>query len=211
MTPRPVRRCLALGAVAIVALALASCSSADEVVVRSTSAAPTTSAPPTPTPTPTPEIVIWAGGVCVARDNFVSVIAGLASHLTYDPNSDADVGQQFQAQLQDHMDEVQVAAEQLGAAMGKVPLDYAKAGEAFVDVQGKVDRLTAAKDQTMTHLTAAQEAGNVVAAGAELFQAASSAKDTYDAGQETLTALKAATGATDGDMGEAFAKAPECQ
>lgn len=195
---------MAIALVAILALSFGTvaCSTA------SSSSSPT---PTTPTPTPTPEIVVWAGGVCAARDAFVAQVTDLASSLEYDPNSGQSMGDQFQAQLNAQMDQLQTAAENLGAAVGKIPLDYEKAGTAIVDVQSKVDAFTAARDLTSQHLTAAGNAGDPVSGAAELVQAATAAKDAYEAGMAVVTALRDSTGAAQGDVKDAFERAPECQ
>ena len=169
------------------------------------------SMPSTPTPTPTPEVVLWAGAVCVARDQLLATIGDLAMGLEYDPQSPDSVGEQFQSQVEAHMDEIDAASSRLGTALGGVPLDYVEAAAALTAIQEKVDRLTAAKDTTMGHVTAAQGAGDPVSAGLEWLKAAASAKDTYDAGTETLGALQQASGAVDGDVSDAFATAPECR
>ena len=84
-------------------------------------------------------------------------------------------------------------------------------GLAIVTVRIAPSSTTSAKDTTMGHVAAAQGAGDPVSAGLEWLKAAASAKDTYDAGTETVGALQQASGAVDGDVSDAFATAPECQ
>lgn len=202
-----------LGGVALLIGALAGCAGDDSVVVPTPdpTRATTTSAPPTPTPTPTPEIVTWAGGVCVARDELFATVGEIAMNLDYDPNSPESVGEQFQAQVEAQMGDVDAASRKLGTALGGVPLDYIEAAAALTAIQAKVETLTAARDKTMGHVNAAQDAGDPVSAGLEWLKAAGAAKETLDAGTATLDALSQARGAVDGDVEEAFAKAPECQ
>lgn len=188
------------------ALALAGCSGESPA-----SEATSVSVAPTPTPTPTPEIVLWAGDVCVARDNLLTTLTDLATSLDYDPADSGSVGEQFQRQAEAQLDEITLASEAVGAALGGIPLDYVEAAAALSQLQAKVDALTAAKDEALGHVAAAQEAGNPLGAGAEWIQAAIAAKATFDAGQETWSALSSATDAADGDVGEAFATAPECR
>ena len=206
-------RAAIVGAVLVaVAITATGCSGDDPGATDASTAPPTTSsAPPTPTPTPTPEIVLWAGDVCVARDQLFQTIGELAMNLQYDPQSPDSVGEQFQAQAEAHMDEIDAASSRLGAALGGVPLDYIEAAAALTAIQSKVDVLTAAKDKTMGHVTAAQGAGDPVSAGLEWLKAAAAAKETFDAGTATVDALQQASGAVDGDVGDAFATAPECQ
>lgn len=173
-----------------------------------TSSTPTPS--PTPTPTPTPEIVLWAGEVCVARDAFVDTLVEFAKNLEYDPSSGEDVGQQFQRQLEDNLDEFTVASDNLGAALGKVPLDYAKALPALAGMQENVDALNVAKDEALARLGEARSAGDPVNFGLALMQAGISAKEAYDAGSQVAEGLSELSQATEGDAGEAFRIAPEC-
>ena len=207
-------RAALLGVVlAAVAISSAGCSGDDPASGdMSTFAPPTTSsAPPTPTPTPTPDVVLWAGDVCVARDELFATVGELALSLEYDPQSPDSVGEQFQAQAESHMDEIDAASSKLGTALGGVPLDYIEAAAALTAIQANLDVLTASKDKTMGHVSAAQGAGDPVSAGLEWLKAAVAAKETFDAGTETLTALNEASGAIDGDVSDAFATAPECQ
>ncbi len=202
-----------LGGAVLLMGVLGGCAGDDSVVVPTPdpSTAGTPSAPPTPTPTPTPEIVTWAGSVCVARDELFATVGEIAMNLDYDPNSPQSVGEQFQAQVEAQMDKVDAASRKLGTALGGVPLDYIEAAAALTAIQAKVDVLTAARDKTMGHVNAAQDAGDPVSAGLEWFKAAGAAKEALDAGTETLDALSQARGAVDGDVEDAFAKAPECQ
>ena len=203
---------IAAGMSLLLAVILTSCSGDDAAPpASSTASATTSSAPPTPTPTPTPEIVTWAGGVCVARDELLATVGEIAMNLDYDPQSPDSVGEQFQAQVEAQMDKVEAASDKLGAAVGRVPLDYVEAAGALLVIQERLDALTAARDTTMGHVTEAQEAGDPVSAGLAWLKAAAAAKDTFDAGTQTLDALSQASDAVDGDVQEAFDKAPECR
>lgn len=205
----------ALAVIAVIAVALVSGCSSDSGDAGGSTAAPESSSStptpsPTPTPTPTPEIILWAGEVCVARDAFVDTLVEFAKNLEYDPSSGEDVGQQFQRQLEANLDEFTVAADDLGAALGKVPLDYAKALPALADMQENVDALNVAKDDAVARLGEARNAGDPVNFGLALVQAGIAAKDVYDAGSKVADGLSELSQATEGDAGEAFRIAPEC-
>ena len=180
--------------------------------VTSTSPSPDASPtrPPTPTPTPTPEIVLWAGEVCAARDAFLASVVDVAGSLEYDPNDPASIGEQFQQQIPGQLDGVDAAANDLGAALGKVPVDYIEAASVIPLLQERIDTLTIAKDQAMGHVGAAQSAGDPVSAGLEWLRAAGAAKATYDAGLLVKDSLGELVGSTDGDIRDAFATAPRC-
>lgn len=173
-------------------------------------ASPTRPPTPTPTPTPTPEIVLWADEVCAARDAFLASVVDVAGSLEYDPNDPASIGEQFQQQIPGQLDGVDAAANDLGAALGGVPVDYIEAASVIPLLQERIDTLTAAKDQAMGHVGSAQSAGDPVSAGLEWLRAAAAAKATYDAGLLVKDSLGDLVGSTDGDVRGAFATAPRC-
>ncbi|MGI9196845.1 MAG: hypothetical protein ACR2KE_05220 [Candidatus Nanopelagicales bacterium] len=190
----------------LAAALLVACSS--DPVADMTSPTPTVT---TPTPTPTPEIIVWAGEVCVARDALLASVVDMATSLTYDPQDPASVGEQFQRQIPGQLDGVEAAARDLGTALGGVPLDYVEAAASITALQADLDRLSASKDTALGHVSAAQGAGDPVSAGVEWLQAAIAAKETYDAGMVVKDSLGAVVGSADGDVGDAFATAPECR
>lgn len=165
---------------------------------------------PTPTPTPTPEIVLWADEVCAARDAFLASVVDVAGSLEYDPGDPASIGEQFQQQIPGQLDGVDAAANDLGAALGGIPVDYIEAASVIPLLQERIDTLTAAKDQAMGHVGSAQSAGDPVSAGLEWLRAAAAAKATYDAGLLVKDSLGDLVGSTDGDVRDAFATAPRC-
>ena len=211
---------VAVGAVLLVALLVVAgiwatrAESEPAASVASTSpspeASPTRPPTPTPTPTPTPEIVLWADEVCAARDAFLASVVDVAGSLEYDPNDPASIGEQFQQQIPGQLDGVDAAANDLGAALGGVPVDYIEAASVIPLLQERIDTLTAAKDQAMGHVVSAQSAGDPVSAGLEWLRAAAAAKATYDAGLLVKDSLGDLVGSTDGDVRGAFATAPRC-
>ena len=209
---------VAVGAVLLVALLVAAgiwaTRAESEPAASVSSSAPSPDAspsrPPTPTPTPTPEIVLWAGDVCAARDAFLASVIDVAGSLEYDPNDPASIGEQFQQQIPGQLDGVDAAANELGTALGGIPVDYIEAASVIPLLQERIDTLTAAKDQAMGHVGSAQSAGDPVSAGLEWLRAAAAAKATYDAGLLVKDSLGDLVGSTDGDVREAFATAPRC-
>lgn len=209
---------VAVGAVLLVALLVAAgiwaTRAESEPAASVSSSAPSPDAspsrPPTPTPTPTPEIVLWAGDVCAARDAFLASVIDVAGSLEYDPNDPASIGEQFQQQIPGQLDGVDAAANELGAALGGIPVDYIEAASVIPLLQERIDTLTAAKDQAMGHVGSAQSAGDPVSAGLEWLRAAGAAKATYDAGLLVKDSLGELVGSTDGDIRDAFATAPRC-
>ncbi|MEX1209734.1 MAG: hypothetical protein WEA35_02535 [Candidatus Nanopelagicales bacterium] len=206
---------VAVGAGALLVLLVAAAiwaTRADSETTASTTAAPapSSSALPTPTPTPTPEIVLWAGDVCVARDGFIDSVVAVASSLEYDPTQPGTVGEQFQRQIEGQFGTIEAEASAMGTALGGIPVDYVEVAAAVSQLQGNLDSLIVAKDAAQTHITAAQQAGDPLTAGVEWLRAAGAAKAAYDVGVESIDSLQMLTGATEGDVGDAFTTAPQC-
>ena len=207
---------VAVGAVLLVALLVVAgiwaTRAESEPAASVSSSSPTPGASPArpPAPTPTPEIVLWADEVCAARDAFLASVVDVAGSLEYDPNDPASIGEQFQQQIPGQLDGVDAAANDLGAALGGVPVDYIEAASVIPLLQERIDTLTAAEDQAMGHVGSAQSAGDPVSAGLEWLRAAAAAKATYDAGLLVKDSLGDLVGSTDGDVRGAFATAPRC-
>jgi hypothetical protein len=195
---------VAVGAVLLVALLVAA-----GIWATRTESEPAASASSS-SPSPTPEIVLWAGEVCAARDAFLASVVDVAGSLEYDPNDPASIGEQFQQQIPGQLDGVDAAANDLGAALGEIPVDYIEAASVIPLLQERIDTLTRAKDEAMGHVGSAQSAGDPVSAGLEWLRAAAAAKATYDAGLLVKDSLGELVGSTDGDVRDAFATAPRC-
>lgn len=166
--------------------------------------------PPTPTSTPTPAIELWAGEVCASRDAFIASVVEVASSLEYDPDDPASIGDQFQQQIPGQLDGVDAAAQDLGAALGDIPIDYVDAAAAIPLLQERLEVLTTAKDEALGHVDSAQSAGDPVSAGVEWLRAAAAAKATYDAGVLVRESLGELIGSADGDIRDAFSSSPRC-
>ena len=105
---------------------------------------------------------------------------------------------------------VEAAADELGTALGGIPIDYVDAAVAIPVLQERLDALGVAKDEAMGHIDAAQGAGDPVSAGLEWLRAAAAAKSTYDAGVLVKDSLGELVGSADGDIRDAFATSPRC-
>jgi hypothetical protein len=163
-----------------------------------------------PSPTPTPAIVMWADGVCVARDALIASVVEVAGTLEYDPQDPASLGEQFQRQIPGQLSGVDAAATELGAALGDIPVDYAEAAAAIPLLQQRIDALGGAKDQAMGDIDAAQAAGDPISAGIAWLRAAAAAKATLDAALLVRDSLGELVGSADGDVRDAFGAAPRC-
>ena len=184
--------------------------SSDVALIANAEASASAVATVAPSPSPGVELAKWAGRVCVARDGVGATLVDLGKDLTYDPNSGISVADQFQVQLDAHLGEINAAMEELGTALGGVPIDYVDASEIVTQVQASGNTLMKARDETAVHIDAARNSQDPLSLAAALVQAGISAKSTFDAGKEFIKALDEATSSTRGDLGKAFEAAPQC-
>jgi hypothetical protein len=166
--------------------------------------------PASPSPSPTPEIVLWADGVCEARDALVGSVIDVAGSLEFDSNAPESLGDQFQEQIPGQLSGVEAAAAQLGSALGGIPVDYVDAAAAIPILQQRLDALNVSKDEALGHVDDARSSGNPVASGISWLRAAAAAKATYDAGLLVTDSLQQLADSADGDVRDAFSDAPRC-
>lgn len=215
MSPMP-RWALAAGAVGLLGALVAAAvlasrwEAAEPVAVESTPAASTSASAAKPSPTPTPEIIVWAEGVCMARDDLIGSVVEVAQSLEYDPNDQASIGEQFQRQIPGQLDGVDAATSELTRALGDIPVDYIAAAAAIPLLQERLADMDAARREAAQAVDAARSAGDPVSAGIAWLQVATSAKATYDAGMLVKDSLGELAASSDGDVRDAFARAPGC-
>ena len=195
------RRMAPLGALAsalVLSLSLAACSSEEEV------------AEPEPEPT-IPEEVLWAGSVCTAFDDLMATVDAVGEDLSYEPTADDEVFDQYIAQLQAQMADVNGAVEELAFTVGQAPIDYKDSASNVVDVGTDITAIIAAKDGTVVHIEAAMAADSNVDKGLEAAQAAITGGTTLALTRELLAGLGDLLGQRKDDLDDAFGQASECQ
>ena len=198
------RLLVSVAAVALATASLGACSSDPEAT------APSVSASPSPTPTPTPSSVVWAGAVCVERDNLKAAVSALGRNLSYDVTSDRSAIEQIDRQLRLQVLSVANAADQLSTALQGVPVDFVAANDLVVTVTKAKGDTTDAVTQVTTSLDAAMSADNILTGVAEAGKALVGAKAAFEAGQVLVSTVVDATSTASGELGDAFAAAPQC-
>ncbi len=193
---------LAVAAVALSVATLAACSS------DPSASAP--SASPSPTPTPTPPSVVWAGDVCVARDDVKAAVGALGRNLSYDVTSDRSAIEQIDRQLRLQVLSVADSADRLSTALQGVPVDFVAANDLIVTVTKAKGDTSDAVSQVTTSLDAAMSADNILSGVAEAGKALVAAKAAFEAGQVLVSTVVDATSTASGELGDAFAAAPQC-
>ncbi len=202
---RAARRLFAVAAVSVVLLS--ACGSADEETTAAGS--PNVSASPSSTPTPAP--VIWAGEVCVARDNLGAAVGALGRNLSYDITSDRSALEQIDRQLRMQVLSVGDALNTLGETLTGVPADFQEAND-FVATTTKIKQDTEeAIAATQANLDAMVNADNVVGGVAAAGQALVSAKAAFEAGTALVSEVTGAISDKGSELSAAFDAAPACQ
>ena len=188
----------ALASALVLSLSLTACSSEEEV------------AEPEPEPT-IPEEVLWAGSVCTAFDDLMATVDAVGEDLSYEPTADDEVFDQYIAQLQAQMADVNGAVEELAFTVGQAPIDYKDSASNVVDVGTDITAIIAAKDETVVHIEAAMAADSNVDKGLEAAQAAITGGTTLALTRELLAGLGDLLGQRKDDLDDAFGQASECQ
>ncbi len=198
------RRGVALTATALLGLAvLAGCSSDDA------SSSPSSPAAPSPTPTPAP--VVWADGVCAARDNLNAAVSALGRNLSYDVTSDRSALEQIDRQLRIQVLSVANAAGEVQTAVAAVPVDFQAANDLVVVVDKARTDTTEAVDQVKASLDAMVNAENIVTGVAEAGKALVAGKAAFVAGQALVSSVTDAASTANDEVRAAFDAAPGCQ
>lgn len=197
-------RGVALTATALLGLAvLAGCGSDDA------SSAPSSPAAPSPTPTPAP--VVWADGVCAARDNLDAAVSALGRNLSYDVTSDRSALEQIDRQLRIQVLSVANAAGEVQTAVAAVPVDFQAANDLVVVVDKARTDTTEAVDQVKASLDAMVNAENIVTGVAEAGKALVAGKAAFVAGQALVSSVTDAASTANDEVRAAFDAAPGCQ
>lgn len=190
-------------AMVLSAAVLAGCGS-DEASSAGTSAA-------APSPSPTPAPIVWADGVCAARDNLNAAVSALGRNLSYDVTSDRSALEQIDRQLRIQALSVANAAGELQTAVAAVPVDFQAANDLVVVVDKARTDTTEAVDQVKASLDAMLNAENVVAGVAEAGRALVAGKAAFEAGQVLVSSVTDAASTANDELQAAFDAAPRCQ
>jgi methyl-accepting chemotaxis protein len=154
---------------------------------------------------------VWAGDVCVARDGLTAAVGALGRNLSYDITSDRSALEQIDRQLRIQVLAVADNADRLGQALKGVPVDFRAANDLVVSATKAKDDTTQAVGQVTTSLDAMVNADNVIAGVAEAGKALVAAKAAFAAGGALISTISDATSTASGELGDAFAAAPQCQ
>lgn len=173
------------------------------------SSAASSAAAPSPTPTPAP--VVWADGVCAARDNLNAAVSALGRNLSYDVTSDRSALEQIDLQLRIQVLSVANAAGELQTAVAAVPVDFQAANDLVVTVTKAKEDTSEAVDQVKSSLDAMVNAENIVAGVAEAGKALVAGKAAFEAGQVLVSTVTDSVSTANDEVQAAFDAAPGCQ
>jgi len=157
------------------------------------------------------ESVLWAGAVCAAFDDLLATVDAVGDDLTYEPTAEDEVFDQYIAQLQVQMADVNGAVEELAFAVGQVPVDYSDTASNVVELGADVGAIVAAKDETLSHIEAARSAESNIDKGLEAGQAAITGGTTLSLTREFVAGLAGLLDERKSNVDDAFSQASECQ
>lgn len=211
------RRRMVIGSTVVALVALAALvivfvsrdrSASDEVTMAQVSA-PTPDPIPTPTPDPTPAEILWAGQVCTSISALKAVAGTLPESALQDFDPSRDLAVQAQEQVDKVMVKLQGPLDELGFALGSVPVEYTDAAVALTEAQTLYDtaqsQVTATQDTISDALSASNPVEGIVLFG----QAIDSGRQAYETGQKLVTVLEGLD--SDERLRGSFGKAPECR
>ena len=184
---------------------LAGCGSDDA------SSSASSAAVPSPSPTPTPAPVVWADGVCVARDNLNAAVSALGRNLSYDVTSDRSALEQIDRQLRVQVLSVGSALQVLGTELQAVPVDFQQANDFVVTATKAKDDTSEAIATTQGHLDAMVSADSILTGVAEAGQALVAGKAAFEAGTALVGVVRDGVSSANEEVQSAFDAAPACQ
>jgi hypothetical protein len=201
---------LVVALVLVVGLAIALVSrgqSTDSETAAVSTAAPTE--PAIPTPDPTPAEIVWAGDVCTSISALKQVAGTIpeSAFREFDPTKDLAV--QAQEQVDKAMARLQAPLDQLGFALGAVPLDYTESAAALTEAQALYEAAQVQVETTRDTVNSALSAGTPIEGILLLGQAIDSGRQAYDTGRRLLTELEGLD--SDERLRGSFGQAPECR
>jgi hypothetical protein len=163
----------------------------------------------TPTPDPTPEEILWAGEVCTSISALKQVAGTIpeSAFQEFDPSRDLAV--QAQEQVDKAMVKLKTPLDELGFALGSVPLDYADTAVALSESRALYETAQAQIATTRDTVNSALSAGTPIEAVVLFGQAIASGRQAYDTGRRLLTELEGLD--SDERLRGSFGKAPECR
>lgn len=207
MSTRLTRSLLVSGLV--LGFALVGCSSEEEA-----STAPPASTEPAPTEPADPlaglsEQALWANTLCGATSQLVLTADLIGSDLTYEPTSDLEVFDQYQAQLDLQVADFNTALDGVKDALGEPPIDLDPVATKVIT--DAVEDAEAAFTETKGHVTALSEETTVKAKTVELASATITFTSAATSALEAADGLAALASSASDSAAEAFEQAPACE
>jgi len=200
---------IALAALAIVVVTRGDSTTSEPVAAQITTPTPAPTSPPSPTPDPTPAEVLWAGEVCTSITALKEVATTIPESAFREIDPTQDLAAQAEEQVAKAMTKLQAPLDELGFALGSVPLDYADSVVALTEAQTLYataqTQVTATQDTLNQALSAQTPIEGILLFG----QAIDSGRQAYDTGQKLLKVLEGLD--SDERLRGSFGQAPECR
>jgi len=152
----------------------------------------------------------WASGICLAADDLAMQVTSLADGLDVDLGGGLDQVPAIQDQVSANVEEIEAGIDAVQTALAAVPSGSTQAQEFVVEMQVLVQSARSSGQQAADLLTQAGEAGNIFSAGIAIAGAVAAAQSSFQDASAALDLLDRTRTSGQGDLGEAFASAPNC-
>ena len=152
----------------------------------------------------------WASGVCLAADDLAMQVTSVTDGLDVDLGGGLDQLPAIQEQVAANVEEIEAGIDEVQTALAAVPSESTQAQEFVVEMQGLVQSARSSGQEAVDLLAQAGEAGNVLSAGIAAAGAVAAAQSAFQDATSALDLLELTRTSGQGELGEAFASAPNC-
>lgn len=152
----------------------------------------------------------WASGVCLAADDLAIQVTSVTDGLDVDLGNGLDQLPAIQEQVSANVDQIEAGINDVQVALAAVPAGSTQAQEFVVETQVLVDSARSSGQEAVDLLAQAGEAGNVLSAGIAAAGAVAAAQSAFSDATAALDLLDRTRTDGQGELGRAFATAPDC-
>lgn len=166
---------------------------------------------PTPTPDLEEQMQNWASAVCASSDALADQVTGIADGLNVDLSSGLDQLPAIEEQVSANIADVQSGIDDVQQALAAVPDDSPEAQAFASEMDELISDARVSGQKAVTLLGEAGAADNVLTGGLAAAAAVAEAQSAYDDATSALELLDRTRNEKVGEVGVAFASAPDCQ
>ena len=169
----------------------------------------------TPTPsasvTPVDPAIIWADGVCSAAAGIRGSVMAVGDDLQFDPSSPESSVDQIRTSLDARSTEIGAGIEELGTAIGSVPVDVPQALDFADTLNTQYTALTRSLEEAQTSIAAVTNSSDIVSFGLSAAAAVGTIRAAIEATASLTSTLSLAAGGASNSVSTAFAESTTCK